>query len=178
MTFGAWGLSRDDPQRWRLGAAGLIVAAVIVGVAIGVGGTFARVLNPIGAVIWIAAGVLLAMSLPAARRPPLGLAAAAGAGLLLSGVIRPGTLEEAALGFGIAGVLVVLAAGDRTGAWAFLTPTIYLPLHLAIGIGWAIVHGARMRTDPPPTASLVPLMMLVATAVGGLLAAALVRRLR
>ena len=51
MTLGPLRLSRNDPRSWRTAAAGLLLSAVIVGLAIVVGGTAARLLNPIGAVL-------------------------------------------------------------------------------------------------------------------------------
>jgi hypothetical protein len=169
-------LARGDPNRWRLGAAGLALAALLVGVAIVLGGGASRVVNPIGALLWVGSGLLLAASLPAAQRPPFGLLAAAGSGLLLGAVVRPGSPLEALLGFAIAGAVIVLAAGDRVGAWALLAPAIYLPVHLIIGVGRAIVREGGVRTDPPPTASIVPLMMILAAAAAGWLTAAMIRR--
>jgi hypothetical protein len=176
MTFGAFGLARDDPRRWRLGAAGLALAALLVGVAILLGGGASRVVNPIGALLWVASGVLLAVSLPPAQRPAVGWLVAAASGLLLGAVVRPGNLLEAALGFAVAGAVIVLAAGDRVGAWALLAPAIYLPVHLLIGVGRAIVRGGVVRTDPPPTASIVPLVMILAAAAAGWLVASMLRR--
>jgi hypothetical protein len=176
MTFGAFGLARDHPRRWRLGAAGLALAALLVGVAILLGGGASRVVNPIGALLWVASGVLLAVSPPPAQRPAVGWLVAAASGLLLGAVVRPGNLLEAALGFAVAGAVIVLAAGDRVGAWALLAPAIYLPVHLLIGVGRAIVRGGVVRTDPPPTASIVPLVMILAAAAAGWLVASMLRR--
>jgi hypothetical protein len=91
-------------------------------------------------------------------------------------LVRPSSLPEAVIGFALAGVFVVVAAGDRVGSWALLAPAIYLPVHLAIGIGRAIIGGGGVRTDPPPTAALVPLSMVLAAAAAGELAAWFVRR--
>jgi hypothetical protein len=169
-------IARADENSWRLAVAGLLLAAVIVGAAIAVGGAAARVLNALGAVLWLASGVVLARSLPLARRPALGWLVAVGSGVTLAALVRPGGLSEAVAAFAIAGALVVLAAGDRVGAWALLAPAIYLPVHLLIGIGRALLRGGAVRTDPPPTAALVPLAMLLAAAAAGALAASLVRR--
>jgi hypothetical protein len=171
-------ISRNNPRSWRMAAAGLILAATIVGVAIIVGGGMSRILNPIGALLWLASGVLLALSLPRVERPVLGYVAAIASGVILGALVRPGSLIEAVVGFAIAGAVVVLVAGDRSGAWALLAPAIYLPVHLLIGIGRAIAHGGGVRTDPPPTAAIVPLAMLLAAAVAGALAASALRRNR
>ena len=106
----------------------------------------------------------------------MGWLAALGAGLLLGGVIRPSTIELAFVCFVVAGALVVAAAGDRSGAWGFLAPAIYLPVHLIIGIGRAMLRESGMRTDPPPTDAILPLCMILAAAVGAGIAASFVRR--
>ena len=176
MTLKPLHLSRHDPSAWRTAAAGLVLSATIVGLAIVVGGTAARVLNPVGAVLWLASGLLLAVSLPSAQRRALGWAAAIGGGFILGAFVRPSGLIEAIFWFALAGAVVVIAAADRTGAWALLVPAIYLPVHLLIGIGRAILRNGGVRTDPPPTAAIVPLAMLLAAAAAGALAATFVRR--
>jgi hypothetical protein len=153
-----------------------LLAAAIVGLAIVAGGATARPLNPIGALIWVGSGVWLALTLPPARRPLAGWIAAIAAGLLLGALVRPGSLGEAAVGFGIAGAVIVLAAADSRGGWALLVPAVYLPVHLVIGIGRAILRNGGVRTDPPPTAAIVPLVMVAAALAAGLLAASLTRR--
>ena len=176
MTLRALGQTRNDPTAWRIAAAGLLLAAAIVGLAIAVGGTTARLLNPIGAVLWLASGVFLAISLPSARRQVLGWLAAIAGGFILGALVRPASLDEVVVWFALAGAVAVFAAGDRVGAWALLVPAIYLPVHLLIGIGRAILRDGGVRTDPPPTAAVVPLAMLLAAAAAGALAAAVVRR--
>ncbi|MBW3632163.1 MAG: hypothetical protein KY456_03945 [Chloroflexi bacterium] len=178
MIQGTFPTARNDPRSWRTAAAGLILAATIVGVAIVVGGATARILNPIGALLWLASGVLLALSLPTVERRALGFGVAIASGVILGALVRPGSLVEAVVGFAIAGAVVVLAAGDRSGGWALLAPAIYLPVHLLIGVGRAIVRGGGVRTDPPPTAAIVPLAMLLAAAVAGALVASAMRRNR
>jgi hypothetical protein len=178
MTIGALRLTRDDPNSWRIAVAGLFVAAAIVAVAIVVGGTAARALNGVGGLLWIASGVLLALSVPTAQRNRAGWIAAVLSGVILAAFIRPGTVGAATVAFAVAGAAVVLAAGDRSGVWAMLAPAIYLPVHLLIGIGRALSQGGGMRADPPPTAAIVPLTMLLAAAAGGAIATSVVRRMR
>lgn len=169
-------LSRDDPGSWRIAAAGLVLSAAIVGLAIVLGGTTARLLNPIGAVLWLVSAVLLGVSLPGTQRQMLGWAAAITGGLTLGALVRPSGLIEVIVWFALAGAVVVFAAADRVGAWALLAPAIYLPVHLLIGIGRAILRNGGVRTDPPPTAAIVPLAMLLAAAAAGAMAATVVRR--
>jgi hypothetical protein len=178
MTLKPLHLARSDLRSWRTAAAGLILAAAIVGMAIVLGGTTAQMLNPVGAVLWLASAVLLAISLPSTQRPVPGWVAAIAGGVILGAVVRPGGLAEVIIWFALAGSVVVLVAKDRVGAWALLVPAIYLPVHLLIGIGRAILRNGGVRTDPPPTAAIVPLAMLLAAMLAGALAATLVRRAR
>jgi hypothetical protein len=167
--------SQNGLQRWQFAAAGLVVAGVVVALAIVVGGTAARALNGIGALIWVASGVMLAVTLPRPERLPLAWVAAIVTGGLLGAVIRPGTFAVAIVAFAISGAAVVLLGGDRTGGWALMAPAIYLPVHLVIGIIRAIMRGSEMRVAPPPTAALLPFSMVIAALVAGIVAAYLVR---
>jgi hypothetical protein len=178
MTMKPLRLSRNDPRSWRTAAAGLILAAAIVGAAIVLGGGTARLLNPVGALLWLVAAVLLGISLPPAQHQMLGWVAAIAGGFVLGALVRPSGLFEVIVWFALAGAVVVFAAADRTGAWALLVPAIYLPVHLLIGIGRAILRNGGVRTDPPPTAAIVPLAMLLAALAAGALAAAVIRRRR
>jgi hypothetical protein len=178
MAVGRFQMAREDGNGWRVGAGGLLLAGVIVGVAIVVGAPLSRALNPVGAILWLASGVFLARSLPTAQRPAAGWVVAAASGIGLGAFIRPSGLLEAVLWFALAGAAVVVAAGDRSGGWALLAPAIYLPVHLAIGIGRAVMRGGGIRTDPPPTAAIVPLAMLLAAAVAGAAVAWVVRQRR
>jgi hypothetical protein len=174
----SFAITKGDAGSWRSGGLGLTIAAGIVGLAIVIGGPAARVLNSIAALLWIASGVVLARGLPDAVRPRAGWAVALASGVGLAAVVRPGDLPAAIVGFGLAGLAIALSAGDRSGAWALLGPAIYLPVHLAVGVGRALLHGTGMRTEPPPTAAVVPLAMVLAAAAGGAVAAAIVRRNR
>jgi hypothetical protein len=176
MAARTFQVKRESFGDWRIAAAGLVLAGAVVGVAIVIGGAAARTLNGVGALLWLISAGLLAFTLPLAQRRMAGWLAAIVAGLLLGGVIRPGTLAEAVIWFAVAGAAVALIASDRLGAWALLVPAIYLPVHLLIGIGRAIMRGGAVRTEPPPTPAILPLVMILAAAIGGALAAAYFRR--
>ena len=98
MTLRPLHLSRNDPRSWRTAAVGLLLAAAIVGLAIVVGGATARPLNAIGAVLWLASGVLLAVSLPSVQRSMLGWVAAIAGGFILGAVVRPGISSRSSSG--------------------------------------------------------------------------------
>jgi hypothetical protein len=119
--------------------------------------------------------VILAVSLPRPERLPLAWSAAIVTGGLLGAIIRPSTFAVAITAFAIAGATIVLLGGDHTGGWALMAPAIYLPMHLVIGIGRAMVRGSEMRVAPPPTAALLPFSMVVAALVAGVLAAYVIR---
>ena len=176
MTLRSLRLSRIDPDSWRTAAAGLVLSAAIVGLAIVLGGTTARLLNPIGAVLWLVSSVLLAISLPPVQRQIPGWIAAIAGGFVLGALVRPSGLIEVIIWFALAGAVVVFAAADRIGAWALLVPAISPPVHLLIGFDGAILRNGGVRTDPPPTAAIVPLAMLLAAAAAGALVATMVRR--
>ena len=158
---------------WRAGAL-LVLAAAIVGLAIAIEGTMARALNGVGAVCWLVAGVLLARSVRSTKRWPLGTLATLGIVVVLSLVVPPTDLTAAVVGFAAAGALLAALMRERQVGWSLLVPAAWLPVHLAVAIGGLLNQGeASVRTDPPPTAALVPLAMVLAAAAGGLLVARL-----
>ncbi|MFT4036584.1 MAG: hypothetical protein QM692_00280 [Thermomicrobiales bacterium] len=171
----AVGRTGSGLRRWQIGGIGLVVAGLIVALAIVLGGSAARALNGVGAIVWIGSGVLLALSLPRPQRPALAWGVALIAGGLLGAVVRPGEFPIAIASFALAGALIVGLGGDRTGGWALMAPAIYLPVHLIVGIGRAIMRGSEMRVAPPPTAALLPLSMVLAAGIAGLIVAAILR---
>jgi hypothetical protein len=173
QSLRASGSMRAD---WRVPAAGLLAAGAIVAVAIYVGGPAAQALNGVGGIVWLGSAVALIRALPHVPRATAGRVVALATAVAIAGWVRPATIPESVAAFTLAGAAVVLVAGDRVGAWGLLVPAIYLPAHLVIGIGRAIIRGGAMRTEPPPTPALVPLAMIVAALVGGMAAAALARR--
>jgi len=149
----------------------LLLAGVVIALAILLGGPPARVLNGVGALMWVAAaGWMLTALWRQPKRVAVGLTALAAA-LVMAVVVRPGTYPEAILGFLLAGLVVALVANERTGIWAVLVPALYFPLHIAVAIGRVLLSGGarEVRTDPPPTEAFVPLSMIVAAAVAGVL---------
>ena len=141
----------------------LILAAAIVGLAIALDGTAARLLNGVGGLCWLAAAALLARSLRRDRERPIPLALAAVAVLTFALAVRPSDLLASLVGFSVAGALVAAVARRHPLRWALLVPAAWLPAHLAIAILRALRDDAgTVRADPPPTAALVPLSMVLA----------------
>lgn len=149
----------------------LLLAGVVIALAILVGGAPARVLNGVGGLMWIgAAGWMLVALRRQPNRLAIGLTALAGA-LVMAVLVRPGTYLEAIVGFLVAGVAVALVANERSGIWAMLAPALYFPLHIVVAGGRVALSGGvrEVRTDPPPTEAFVPLSMIAAAAVAGVL---------
>lgn len=150
----------------------LVAAAVIVGLAIALGGAAARVLNGIGGVLWLVAAALMVSALRDAPRrwPGYGLAAAVTLVLVLA--VKPNDVALALGGFVAGGALIALLRRDDGAIWARLVPAIWLPMHIGVAVvraTWRAATGgtAHVRTQPPPTAAIVPLVMVVAAWLGG-----------
>ena len=153
----------------------LLLAALVVAVAILTSGPVSRGVNGVGGIMWITSLVLLWRALGAGRRPFFLLGAAATFTLVLVQFVKPSDLLSAAIGFGVAGLLIGLIARRGELLWAAMVPALWLPAHLSIAISSAILEtaddqAAAIRTDPPPTEAFVPLMMVVAAVAGGFVA--------
>lgn len=154
----------------------LVAAAVIVGIAIAIGGDTRRLVNGVGGVLWLVAAFLIVTRAVAAgvRWPQIGQVAFVL--VILTYLIRPTDPLWALIGFGWGGVAVGFngrALGSRMGA---LLGALWLPTHLTIAVMRAVVRNIRdepvaLRSDPPPTAALVPLVMVLAAWVFASLAA-------
>lgn len=152
----------------RLAQGLIVLAAVLVGLAIILDSGFGRVLNGIGAAAWVASAVLLVWSLRSEPRAGLLTAAALGGGVVLAVLVRPNDLVGALIGFGVAGAIVALLAPRRSMSWAMLVPAFYLPAHLIVAISRSLLSGSpSVRTEPPPTAPFVPLVMVLVAAIVG-----------
>jgi hypothetical protein len=161
----------------KIGAALLVVAAIIVGVAITVGDPWSRPINGVGGLCWLVAAGLLALSVRGGERQAIGWLATVGMVVVLVIAIRPSNLVAAILGFSVAGALIAVIMRDRPIRWALLVAAMWLPAHLALAVGRVALHGGgTVRTEPPPTAALVPMAMILAAGAGGLVIVWLRRR--
>lgn len=160
---------------------GLLVAGLIVALAIVLHGQAARSINGVGGVLWLASAGVLVVQLRREIGALRGFAIAAVLTLVLTALFPPSTAIPAIVGFGAGGAVMALWKGGRV-AWAALLPALWLPMHLVIAVLRAVVSatfgsGAHLRSDPPPTAALVPLLMVVAALAGGWLVGGLATRL-
>lgn len=153
----------------------LVIAGVAVAASILAAPPLASILNGLGGLLWVVSAAWMLAALRGERRwAPIAAVALAGA-LLMALVVRPGTYLEAILGFLVAGGAVALVARGNDGRWALLAPALYFPLHIGIAIGRVVLSGGArgVRTDPPPTEAFVPLSMVLAAAVAGVIVARL-----
>lgn len=159
----------------------LAVATVIVGASIVADGTVARTLNGVAGLTWFASS---AMFIVEGRRRGATTLQWAGVLALTAGVafvIRPSDLMLAMAGFVSAGVLAATIAKRDPMLWAKLIPALYLPMHIGTAVLKAAGRGAlglefSIRTEPPPTAAIVPAVMLGAAVAGGWVAGRVFKR--
>lgn len=160
----------------RKATATLAAATLIVGASIVADGNVARGLNGVAGLTWFASS---AMFLYEGRRR--GATSSQWAGILaltasVAFVIKPSDLTLAIAGFAPAGLVAGLMLRKDPVFWAKLVPALYLPMHIGTAVLKAAGRSAlglesSIRTEPPPTAAIVPAVMLVAAVAGGLVAA-------
>ncbi len=174
-------LGRLVVRGWAL----LLAAAVLVGIAIALDSSVGRALNGLGGVMWLVGAILLVLDARRSALDPWTWLALAVTVVTLSWLLSPRDLGTATLGFATGGTIVMMVGRPRADGMNVvgLLPALWLPTHLSIAAGKAIYlalldHPAAIRTDPPPTASLVPLAMVVAALTGGLVARTLTERTR
>lgn len=167
----------------RTGTIVLMVATLVVAISIVVDGTASRLFNGLGGVAWFASAAILAVATRKTRASIATWGVAFALTALLAFVVTPSDFSRAIVGFGGAGVAIALVSSRNEVLWAKLIVALYLPLHVGTAIlksVWRSVVGgdASIRTDPPPTAALVPMAMLVAAVAGALAVGYLQRRSR
>jgi hypothetical protein len=161
----------------QTGIALLLVAGVVVAIAIATEGALSRAVNGIAGVLWILSAWFLVNALRSDLKFWPRLAQVTAICLVLVLVVRPGDLALALSGFSAAGAIVAATTGTRGFTWAVLLPALWLPVHLGTAVAKAAYRAiadqpAALRSDPPPTAAIVPFSMIV----GAMIGAWLVRR--
>jgi hypothetical protein len=156
----------------NIGTSALIGATVIVGAAIAIDGQVGRILNGTGGMIWFGAAGLLAWAAAKSGELRTKWLVAIGLTAVVAFVAKPTDLINATVGLGIAGAAMASLVRDRQILWATLVPALYLPAHIGTAILKAIGRNilgmeSSIRSEPPPTASVVPLVMVAAAIVGG-----------
>lgn len=164
-----------DNRLQMIGTAALAVAAALVGLAIALEGTAGSIVNGAGGLLWFAATVMLVVA-GVKTRPAVWLwLLLAGLTLLVAFVVKPSAMVPTLVGFIPAGFVMATMAARSKLLWAVLVPACYLPAHIGTAVVRSVVremlgNDAPLRTDPPPTAAMVPLLMVVCALIGGLLA--------
>ena len=153
----------------RKATATLAAATVIVGASIVADGTMARALNGVAGLTWFSSSAMFIVEGRRRGSSPLQwsgiLALTAGVAF----VIRPADLVLALSGFVPAGFLAAAAVRRDPMLWTKMIPALYLPVLKAAGRN-ALGMESSIRTEPPPTAAIVPAVMLGAAVAGGWLA--------
>lgn len=165
----------------RIGTVVLLSATILVAISILLNGAPARMFNGVAGIAWFMATALLVMAgWRASRRSSLWLAAIA-LTAVVAFVVRPTDMWLALFGFGGAGFAIGLVAGDGRVLWGTLLAGLYLPFHIGTAVLKAVGRNltgseASIRSEPPPTAAVVPLVMVLAAMTGAAMASYLVAR--
>ncbi len=171
MTGSLHRLVFDRTNRAQLGTYVLLLAGIVVAFAIATDGSISRTINGIAGIMWVGAAILLIGSLRNDQQFWVRLAQVAIICLLLVIVVRPSDLAFALAGFSSAGAIIAGTTGTRSFTWATLLPALWLPVHLGVAVVKAAYRAisdqdAALRSDPPPTAALVPFAMIVGAMIG------------
>ncbi|MEJ7839655.1 MAG: hypothetical protein WKF81_12635 [Thermomicrobiales bacterium] len=164
-------MKRSIQQLQQYGTTALIASTIVVGASIAIDGQIGRLLNGTGGLIWFGAAGVLAIAAKRSDEPVSRWVIALGLTATVAFVAKPTDLLNATLGLGIAGGLIAAAVRDRPVLWASLIPALYLPAHIGTAVLKAVGRNllgleSSIRSEPPPTAAVVPFVM-VAAAVGG-----------
>ena len=156
----------------NIGTSALIGSTVVVGAAIAIDGQVGRVLNGTGGLIWFGAAGVLAWAAAKTGESRTKWLVAIGLTAAVAFVAKPTDLVNATLGLGIAGAAIASFVRERQILWATLIPALYLPTHIGTAILKAIGRNilgmeSSIRSEPPPTASVVPFVMVAAAIAGG-----------
>ncbi len=149
----------------KTGTFVLLAATLLVALSILLDGTTSRLLNGVAGITWFtAAGLIGIAAWRSSNRWSL-WSLAIGLTALVAFVVTPSDFVPAMIGFGLAGSAVAIVARDHAVLWSKLVVGLYLPFHIGTAVARAIYRNttggeATLRTDPPPTAALVPIVML------------------
>jgi len=156
----------------------LAASTALVGASIVADGMLAKGLNGVAGLTWFASSAMFIVEGRRRGSSPLQWAGTVGLTAVVAFVIKPSDLALATVGFGGAGIVTALLMRRDPMLWAKMIPALYLPLHIGTAVAMAAGRSAlgmetSIRTDPPPTAAVVPAVMLAAAVVGGWIASRL-----
>jgi len=159
----------------RMGTALLILGAVLVGVAIALDGSVANAINGAGGALWFASAAILLTVAIRAQPPRRMWATLVVLTLTVAFIVKPADWVLALAGFIPTGLVIGMIAARHRILWAALIAAWYLPAHIGTAVMKSAVRAAMgdeapLRTDPPPTAAIVPLVIVLSALAGGYLA--------
>jgi hypothetical protein len=159
-----------------LGAATLVVGASIV-----TDGSLAKALNGFAGLTWFASSAMFAWEGRKRGEPVTQWAGVLGLTTAVAFLIKPSDFVLATIGLGGAGLASGLLTRRDPMLWAKMVPAFYLPMHIGTALLKAMVRNmlgmdSSIRTEPPPTAAIVPVVMLVMAMVGGWVAGRIRKR--
>lgn len=171
----------DETSLEARATATLAAATVVVGASIVADGDIARALNGLAGVTWFASSAMFVIE---GRRRGATMLEWAGIVALTSSVaflVKPSDLVLATGGFLLTGFFAGLVMRRDPVFWAKLIPALYLPMHIGTAVLKAAGRSAlglesTIRTEPPPTAAIVPAAMLAAAIAGGWVARRVLHR--
>lgn len=167
----------------RIATGTLAVATVIVGASIVADGQLARALNGVAGLTWFASSAMFIVEGRRRGSTSLQWTGITALTAVVAFVIKPSDIVLASIGFVPAAFVAGMMAKRDRMLWAKMIPALYLPLHIGTAVLKAAGRNAlgmesSIRTEPPPTAAIVPFVMLAAAVVGGWLATNVRKRKR
>lgn len=165
----------------RIATVTLAVATVIVGASIVADGQLAKGLNGISGLTWFSASAMFIIEARRRGTSSLQWVGVTALTVAVAFLIKPSDIVLATIGFVPAAIAAGMIIRREPMLAAKLIPALYLPLHIGTAVAKAAGRSAlglesSIRTDPPPTAAIVPAVMLGAAMVGGFIATKLARR--
>ncbi|MCO5216756.1 MAG: hypothetical protein M9953_12025 [Thermomicrobiales bacterium] len=159
----------------RIATGTLAVATVIVGASIVADGDLAKALNGVAGLTWFASSAMFIIEGRRRGSTSLQWAGITALTAVVAFVIKPSDIVLASIGFVPAAFVAGMMVKRDPMLWAKMVPALYLPLHIGTAVlkaagRSALGMDASIRSEPPPTAAIVPFVMLAAAVVGGWLA--------
>lgn len=170
-----------ETKQERIATTTLAVATVVVGASIVADGQLAKILNGIAGITWFASSAMFILEGRRTGASSLQWAGTIGLTAVVAFLIKPSDIVLATVGFIPAGFTAAMLANRNPVFWAKMVPALYLPLHIGTAVLKSVGRSAlgmesSIRTEPPPTAAVVPAVMLAAALVGGFLARTFAKR--
>lgn len=164
-----------ETREERIATVTLGAATVLVGASIVADGTLARALNGVAGFTWFASSALFILERRRRGATSLQWIGITALTAVVAFVVKPSDIVLATVGFVPAGLAAGIIGSRNPMLWAKMVPALYLPLHIGTAVLKAVGRSAlgmesSIRTEPPPTAAVVPMVMLAAAMVGGFLA--------